>query len=492
MICVSIGRNRHSHLIQGHRPLAERGAELAELRVDWIQRKPDIGRLLRERPTPVVITCRRLQDQGKWFGTEEQRQSVLREAILAEADYVDIEEDIAGSLPRYGKTKRIVSYHNFETTPEDLADIHRRMTDCDPDIIKIVTTAVTPQDNVTMLNLVKSAAIPTVGFCMGDLGTVSRILCGRMGAPWTYAGADRAGQIAPGQLTFDDMLDLYRYDSISPQTRLFGVIGDPIGHSLSPLLHNTAFRRIDFDGCYVPFRIPPDHVAEALRGYQSLGFEGFSVTIPHKQAALQFADIPDETCRSVGAANTLYLRDDRWHAANTDAGAIADTILAALRTSEDDAVTLAGKRVLILGAGGVARAAVCAMKQQGAEVCLSNRTADRAEQLAAEFSCAVIDWEQRGTAECDVLINGTSVGMHPNVDASPFDADWLQPSTLVFDTVYTPENTKLLRSAADRGCRTAGGLEMFVRQAARQFEMFTGQPAPFDNLTETLRTAVTK
>ena len=169
MICVSLGRRRHPALKQAYRDLAKLNPDLVELRVDWIMSRLNVARLLKKRPTPVVITCRREQDKGRWSGTEEQRLAVLREAIIGGAEYVDIEEDVAASIPRYGDTKRLISYHNFEDTPTDLSEIHQRMTECDPDVIKIVTTANRPSDNVRGLELIKSATVPTVAFCMGDL-----------------------------------------------------------------------------------------------------------------------------------------------------------------------------------------------------------------------------------------------------------------------------------------------------------------------------------
>ncbi|MDG1898153.1 MAG: shikimate dehydrogenase [Fuerstiella sp.] len=487
MICVSLGRRRHSALKQAYRDLAKLNPDLVELRVDWIMSRLNVARLLKKRPTPVVITCRREQDKGRWSGTEEQRLAVLREAIIGGAEYVDIEEDVAASIPRYGDTKRLISYHNFEDTPTDLSEIHQRMTECDPDVIKIVTTANRPSDNVRVLELIKSATVPTVAFCMGDLGMISRILCGRMGAPFTYAAGSRAGEMAPGQLLWDDMRELYRYDSITSDTKVFGVIGDPIAHSLSPLLHSTAFHEVDFDGVYLPLRIPAEDVQQTLQEYDKLDVSGYSVTIPHKHAALDFAEVPDVQAKLIGASNTLFKADGKWHATNTDYDAIVKTVEVGLTTFPEDAREIKGKQVLILGAGGVARAAVCAMQQNGAAVTITNRSADRARALGEDLGCQVVDWEQRGEQVCDILINCTSVGMHPNVSESPFDLPWLNESMLVFDTVYTPENTQLLEYAKTRGCATASGLDMFVRQAARQFELFAGQSAPTDFMMETLR-----
>lgn len=487
MICVSLGRTRHSAFLEGHRQLAEAKAELVELRVDWIRRRPDIGRLLKDRPTPVVVTCRRKEDRGLWVGDEDQRRTVLREAIIGGAEYVDIEEDIAKSIPRYGSTKRIVSYHNFDETPLELYDIYERMTQCDPDIIKIVTMANSPSDNVRVLEMAEAAKLPTVAFCMGEFGIPSRILCARVGAPFTYAGFSREREMAPGQLTFAEVRNLYRFNKITKDTRVFGVIGDPIAHSKSPLLHNAAFRKIGFDGVYLPLRIPSESLTVSLKEFEKLGFEGFSVTIPHKEDVLDFADVPDVQADLIGAANTLYKSSDEWLATNTDYDAIIETIVEAMLAAKLEQPTLKDKRVVILGAGGVARAAVCAMQQQGATVLVTNRTKNRAKALAEEMGCLTTPWENRGAEHCDVLINCTSVGMHPNVDESPYEQHWLSESMMVFDTVYTPENTLLLKHARQRGCTTASGIEMFVRQAARQFRLFTGQEPPVEYMMETLR-----
>ena len=470
-----------------HLHLAEKGAELVELRVDWMRKRPDIGRLLNDRPTPVVVTCRRQDDRGRWTGTEEQRMTLLREAIIGGADYVDLEEDIAGNVPRYGETKRIVSYHNFEETPDHLYDIYERMTQKDPDVIKIVTMANSPVDNIKILEMVETAKVPTIGFCMGEFGIPSRILCGRYGSPFTYAGFSRDREMAPGQLTFAQVRNLYRFNRITKNTRVYGVVGDPIAHSMSPLIHNAAFRKIKFDGVYLPLRIPAERLAPNLRELEKLGFEGFSVTIPHKEDALEFADVPDLQTDVIGASNTLFKASDKWHATNTDYDAIVESVNSGLKASAVKSPQIAGKKVLILGAGGVARAAAHAMMQEGGSVSITNRTRDRAKTLAEELGCQILGWENRAAEYCDILINCTSVGMHPNVDEAPFEENWLNESTLVFDTVYTPENTLLLKKARARGCTTVSGVEMFVRQAARQFELFTGQNPPLDYMAETLR-----
>ena len=491
MICVSIGRTRHLMVVQEHKDLAERGAKLVELRLDWLQSLPELNRLIKDRPTPVVVTCRRKEDRGRWRGSEEQRLMILRQAIVAGVEYVDLEIDVAKSVPRYGKTKRIISYHNFEETPDNIASIHQQMSKLDPDIIKIVTMANTPGDAARILRLVADSTIPTAGFCMGELGLPSRILCGKYGSPLTYATFSRDRELAPGQIVFEDMRDIYHYDEINRDTAVFGVVGDPIGHSLSPLIHNTALRSAGINAVYIPFRIPAETLASSLADLDWLGVRGFSVTIPHKEAAAKFAHHCNPAVQAIGAANTLFRNElGQWEASNTDYDAALEAILVGLDPVNPEPSKLMGRKALVLGAGGASRAIALALVRSGAMVTISSRTHKRATALADELNCTHCSWENRGAVDPSVLVNCTPVGMHPNLDDSPFAENWLTPGMLVFDTVYNPETTLLIKHARQRECKVVTGIEMFVRQAARQYERFTGQPASLEEMRATLRAAI--
>ncbi len=490
MICVSIGRTRHKMMLAEHRALAERGAQLVELRLDWLSRDPDVNRLISDRPTPVVVTCRRDSDRGRFGGPEEQRQTFLRAAIVGGAEYVDIEDDIAASIPRYGDTQRIVSHHNFEETPDDLEEIHERMCDLDPDIIKLVTMANHPADSVRLLKLVETSEIPTIGFCMGEVGLPSRLLCCKYGAPFTYATFSSERALAPGQLSFAEMYDTFHFDRLGADTRVFGVLGDPIGHSQSPLIHNAAFAADGIDAIYLPFRVPADNLNSSLSAFEWLEIDGYSVTIPHKQAVIDHAEICDDSVTRLKAANTLFRSDTgTWSASNTDLPAAIDTLLTALDSSGQSR-SLSGRKCLVLGAGGAARAIAGGLVDAGCGVTVSGRTRQRASALAEELGCQDVSWENRGAQFADILVNCTPVGMHPHVDDSPFEPQWLGDSTLVFDTVYNPENTMLLKQAKERGCPTVSGVEMFIRQAALQYETFTGRMAPMDLMRDTLRRGI--
>lgn len=489
MICVTVGRTRHRMVTAQHQELADQGAELVELRLDWISRLPDLDRLLKVRPTPIIVTCRRPVDGGRWRASEEQRLTILRQAIVAGVDYIDLEVDIAKKIRRYGKTKRIVSFHDFTGTPDDLDDIYKKIAECDPDIIKIVTTATSPTDNVHLLRLVKNADRPTVGFCMGDYGVVSRVLCGKFGSPFTYATFSKERVLAPGQLSFEDMKHLYRYDQINAETKIFGVLGDPIAHSLSPLIHNTAFREQGINAVYLPLRVPSDQLLDTLRAYEFLGFSGYSVTIPHKQAVMEYAQFVNEASKRIGASNTLFKNArGEWCAANTDYDAGLSSILLGLEQKGE--TSLDGKRVLILGAGGAARAIALAVSKAGAALTITNRSKQRGAELAAEIGCQFVTWENRGAVSSDVLVNCTPVGMFPEMDETPFAENWLREDMVVFDTIYNPENTLLIKHARERGCKVVSGIEMFVRQAAAQFKYFTGMNASLDQMGRTVRRGI--
>jgi 3-dehydroquinate dehydratase/shikimate dehydrogenase len=489
MIAVSIGRGRHKMMIAEHRYLAEHGAELVELRVDYVVRAVNLKRLLHDRPCPTIIACRRAQDGGHWERSEEERITLLRTAIANGVDYIDLEEDIAGRIPRFGKTKRIVSYHNFEETPENLREIHDRCAAHDPDIVKVATTANHPRDNVRILQLISESEIPTVAICMGDMGIPSRILAGKFRAPFTYATFQKERAVAPGQLSFEEMRDVYHYDDINMETEVYGVIADPIGHSLSPVVHNAAFQALKLNKVYIPFRVPREDLADFFQICRQLGVHGVSVTIPHKEAVVPLLSSTDAAVDHIGAANTVVMEGFEKKGSNTDFAAALESIDASLRRGREMDV-LTGRKALVLGAGGVAMAVVHALTTRNVEIYVASRTHSRAEALAKRFHCQALPWNDRHSIKCDLLVNCTPVGMHPHVNESPFETERLSRSMIVFDTIYNPEHTLLVKAARDRGCPVVTGVDMFVRQAVFQFKEFTGQEAPEELMREAIRRAI--
>lgn len=490
MICVSIGRSRHKHMKAEHRHLVECGAKLVELRLDYITSRVNIARLLRDRPCPVVATCRREADGGKFKGTEEQRLMILRSAIAEGVDYIDLEDDIAKSIPRYGKTKRIISYHNFRNTPEDLRGLHDKLSECDADIVKIATMANNPHDNLRMLEMMQQSESPTVGMCMGDMGTPSRILAGKFGAPFTYATFHHERALAPGQLSFQQMNETYFYEQINEDTDVYGVIADPVGHSLSPMIHNAAFRDVGINAVYVPFRVPSEALQKFVEDVPRLGVLGLSVTIPHKETIGNHLSKVDPAVKGISAVNTVLFRNSGVIGYNTDYKAAMDSLENATGTIGADPSPLKGRRVLVLGAGGAARAVMYGLKQRNATTFISSRTMKRTEQLADEFEGKAIEWDARHKVPAEIIINCTPIGMHPNVDETPFKKTNLRPTQIIFDTVYNPESTLLIKNARELKCQTVTGVDMFVGQAALQFYLFTGKAAPIPLMRELLKRAL--
>ncbi len=489
MICVSVGRGRHKMLIAEHKHLADHGAQLVELRLDYIRRPINLGRLLETTPCPAIVTCRRPKDGGKWMKTEEERQVILRTAIASKVDYVDIEMDIANKIPRFGTTKRIISYHNFDETPENLEEIHQQMAEMDPDIIKLATMANNPMDNVRALRLCRDSKIPTAAFCMGEMGMNSRILCGRFGSPFTYATFHPERQLAPGQLSWGQMVKNYNYDKITEKTKILGVIADPVGHSLSPAVHNACIRKQGLDMIYLPFRVPAEYLEEFISVCPELGIHGLSVTIPHKEKVLKCINALDDDVVGVRACNTVVFKDINAYGYNTDIGAAVSVLKDAIGADQDAETPFVGKKVLVLGNGGVARAVAFGMKKAGGEIFITGRDHRNAETLADTVGCKTVEWGGRGNFETDIIVNCTSVGMLPNMDESVFEKEWFQKQTIVFDTIYNPERTLFIKQAREAECQTVTGVDMFVRQAAKQFKLFTGYDADVKLMREEVKRA---
>ncbi|MGD0655460.1 MAG: shikimate dehydrogenase [Thermoguttaceae bacterium] len=493
MICVSIGRGRHRHVIAEHRHLVEQGARLVELRLDYINGEVNVKRLVADRPCPVLITCRRMADGGKFSGSEEQRQLLLRTAITEGVEYVDLDYDIAGMIPRFGRSKRIVSMHDFRKTPENLEEIHRRLCGLDPDIVKIAVMANHPHDNLRVLDMIRQSEVPTIGVCMGDIGIPSRILAGKFGAPITFATFHHERAMAPGQLTFQQMMEVYNYDKIDANTEVYGVAADPIGHSLSPLIHNAAFQHYGMNKVYIPFRVPREDLSRFIDEAPQLGIRGLSITIPHKEDVIKKLTEVDASVRGIGAANTVVFEGQKRLGYNTDHHAAMSSLEDVLRADnpqEKRENPLQGKSALVLGAGGVGKAIIYGLSRRGVQVVVSDGVLHQAATLAKNFNCRSVDWGARHTVTADLLFNCTPVGMHPNVDETPFDKHHLRPSMIVFDVVYNPENTLLVKEARGRNCTVITGIDMFVRQACLQFKIFTGRDGPAEVMRETIRRAI--
>jgi 3-dehydroquinate dehydratase / shikimate dehydrogenase len=340
------------------------------------------------------------------------------------------------------------------------------------------------------LELSRKSKVPTIGLCMGDIGTPSRILAGKFGSPFTYATFHHERALAPGQLSYQQMTEIYHYDQINAETEVYGVIADPIGHSLSPQLHNACFHHCQLNKVYIPIRVPRENLQQFIDHAPAWGIKGLSVTIPHKEEVIKKLTDADAAVRGIGAANTVLFEDNKRLGFNTDCQAAIDSLESAVGGREELDRRLAGKTALVLGAGGVGKAVVFGLLRRGANVVVADGVALRALTLAKRFDCRSVEWSARHTVPVDLLFNCTPLGMHPNVDETPFEKHHLRPSMIVFDAVYNPENTLLMKEARSRNCTVITGVDMFVRQACLQFELFTGEEGPADLMRETIRRVI--
>jgi 3-dehydroquinate dehydratase / shikimate dehydrogenase len=495
-LCVPIFVKDRAQTLRDVAIAAEAGAEMVELRLDRTG-DVDLADIIDSAGIPCLATCRPRWEGGYFERNEVHRMAMLERAIPFAA-YVDVELKAghqfihrAAIAPGGNYSKLIVSSHDFAGRPERLYNIVREMNALPIKAIKIAWTARTIRDNLEAFELLQTKQKPTIALCMGEAGLLSRVLAKKFCAFLTFASSSAGEETAPGQITIHDMKRLYRWDAIGPSTKVYGVVAHPVRHSMSPAIHNAGFDAIGFDGVYLPMLVESSYESfkafmETFVPFEGLHLSGLSITIPHKENALRYlkekgAEI-EPLAEQIGAVNTIAIDGGKLRGFNTDYAAILDTITQALGTSRDG---LKGLRIAVIGAGGTGRTAVAGLTAHGATVVIYNRSKEKADALAAEFNGKtgkVVSARMEKLCDncCEVLINTTPLGMHPNVDASPLrhDASALRPEMLVFDTIYNPMKTKLLAQAEAVGAKTVGGVEMFVRQAAGQFSAWTGSEAP--------------
>ena len=483
------------------------GAEAVELRLDYAQTElagDDVQMLIEaahRMGLMVLATCRPNWEGGNYQDSEQQRLGILRLATARGADFVDVElacfqregfdighlTDPQAAEAGHEKTKFLLSSHDFTAKPADIAQRLDRMADFGADVCKIAYQADSIEDSFEALDVVRERAAvgqAVVALAMGQAGVMTRLLAKKLGAFLTFASLTPESQTAPGQLTVEQMKSVFRWDEVNRGTKVFGVIGFPVAHSMSPALHNGSFRQVNYNGLYLPMLVEPGWerfraFVDGMRQRQWLNLRGLSVTIPHKHNALEYVRANngqlERLAEQIGAVNTLLFEGDKVSGFNTDYAGSLDAITNTLGISRHE---LKGMSAAVVGAGGAARALVAGLTDVGAQVTIYNRTVDKAKILGQEFDSEWAGLEQLRQLDCELLVNATSIGMHPHVDESPVPGEYLKKGMAVFDTVYNPPRTLLLREAAAAGATVVDGVAMFVNQAAAQFEMFTQQRAP--------------
>ena len=479
-------------------------ADMTELRVDCLE--PDERLLIRRFPEqagmPVILTIRRDVDGGQFVGGEGVRINLMARGLaFAETDrrrnfaFLDIEEDLdVPSLEEAARTfgTRIIrSYHNSQGTDPNLLTKIRSMRHSENEIVKISVRANSTKDVLHLLKAGKECADQEkILISMGHYGTYSRILAEQFGSTISYTSAfdeEDAPPAAPGQVDIQELTNLYHFRSITKNTKLYGITGNPLKASSSPQFFNTIFELEGTNAVYVPF--PADSIVDFMEIANHLSLEGVSVTIPYKESVIPFLNSMTDEVRKIGACNTLILTPQGWKGANTDARGFSGSLLAFLSREN-----FKRQRVTVIGAGGAARAVIYELHRLGAKVLILNRTAGKAASLAAPYKFAWGGLDERGIARIekyrDIIIQTTPVGMgssgNPSDFADPLAFYNFSGREEVMDLVYNPKMTPLLKRASGAGCNVLNGYDMLIRQAQHQYVYFTGKEFP-DHLVSRIR-----
>jgi 3-dehydroquinate dehydratase/shikimate dehydrogenase len=500
-LCVAVAGDSQERLWQNLHSTVATGNLFVELRLDALPQPEAAMAALQafcaeHHGVIVLATCRRKEGGGQFAGSVEQQLLLLEQCAQAGASLVDVElETLEAAQPdrlrhfrgalKGSRTEVLVSAHDFAATGDlqgTLALLRRLGAPLQPLLYKVVTTATCLADNLRMLHFLEQASseTPIVGMCMGAAGVPSRVLALRSGAVFTFAAAEGTQGTAPGQLSESAMRGQYRVQALTAQTKIYGIAGNPVTHSLSPVLHNAGFTATGLDAVYLPLHT---ETVEDLRVFvQGLPVAGLSVTMPWKVAILPYLDAMEPEAARFGAVNTVVRRDDgNLFGTNTDLAAIVEPLEARM--------PLAGARILLLGSGGAARAAAFGLQVRGARVSILNRTRASAEALADESGGVVAD--PRNLRGYDAIVNATPAGMlGPAADELAVDPSALDDARVVFDMVYRPTETPLIRHARARGLTVITGDEMFLHQAAGQWRLWTRTPAPLSILQGALQAAL--
>ncbi|KAI4303538.1 hypothetical protein MLD38_039151 [Melastoma candidum] len=469
LICAPVMAESVDQMLGQIRTAKGQGADLVEIRIDFLKNfspKQDLEVLIKQSSLPTLITYRPKWEGGEYDGDEGKRQEALRLAVELGADYIDVELQVAPEFVNSIKgrnserTKIIIFSHNYKKTPssEEIGNLAARIQAAGADIIKIAATALDITDCARIFQLLAHSQVPTIAIAMSERGLISRILAAKHGA----------------------------------DTKVHGVIGKPIGHSKSPHLYNAAFKSVNFNGIYLTLLV--DNVANFINAYSNPDFVGYSYTIPHKEDGLRCCDEVDPIAKAVGAISCMIRRpnDGKLMGYNVDYLGAIGAIEEALRGSNGTPATaspLAGKLFVVIGAGGAGKALAYGGYEKGARVVVAYGSFDKAKELASKVGRKAItlaELEDFHPEEGMILANTTSVGMKPNTDQTPLAKKALSNYSLVFDAIYTPKWTRLLKEAQECGATVVFGTEMFINQAFVQFERFTGLPAPKQLIRDTL------
>ena len=473
-LCISLTERLTVDLIDRMSDLSGL-ADMFEIRGDLVS-DIDLLTVLRVRTKPLIFTARAASEGGKMKDDDPKRRNLLHEAVRRGYDYVDVEyrSGFFDIMTEKAGKGLIVSFHDMTGTPQDLETLYDGMCKTGADIVKIAVSPRSMSDVGRLMELVRrhaGSSTPLVAIALGPHGAITRIVGPKYGAPIIYASTGKGHEAAAGQIPAEEMDTLYNVRSINPQTKVYGLVGGDVLRSLSPAIHNRGFVESGTDAVFVPLQT--ESLAAFFQAFPHLGLSGFSVTRPYKVEMVGRMHAVDATVAQCGSVNTVVVHDTgQLHGTSTDGLGVVTP----LRKRGE----IKGKQVMILGAGGAARAAAVALEERGARVRILARNREKATQVGAEVGCAAGDLNVLLNAQWDILVNATPVGGGSLAEQTLVPKALLKSGAIVLDMIYDPLETRLLREAAQAGCVVISGFEMLLSQAAAQFEVWTGAEAPVE------------
>jgi 3-dehydroquinate dehydratase/shikimate dehydrogenase len=501
MICVSIAQESR-RLALADMLNAARGGDLIEIRLDRFAKAAEVAELLAAKPKPVIMTCRRTQDGGQWEGPEEERLALLRHCIISKADYVEIELDVADQIRPFPGCKRVISYTNLQETPADIAEIYQEARSKNPDVIKLMTLARTPEEAWPLVQILAKPVLPTVVVGLGKPGLMLSILGKKMGSPWTYVALERGMEAYPGEPTIQALQSVYHYPSIERNTRLIGVTGFTELEAVTAGLLNAAMRHLDLPARCLPLGVGNSRLFRKVM--EAVHLAAVVVDEPNRHALLDIPAELDSAARQIEAVDLLLHHDQKWHGYNLlcrgAVAALETTIRTESgRTSVSPIVSaekpLEGRATMLVGVNAAARSLAYGIKKRGGALIVASHNRQAAHALAQQLDCRFVPFEALYTTMHDVLVlcgdpQDQSRGSpshspgRPEQAGQPVHSGYLRSGMTVMDLTGLPRKSAFLRDAQSRDCRVVEPRQILLELGLLQTHLIAGREVPREPLEE--------
>ncbi len=486
MICISLAQASR-RMALADMLNASRQCDLIEVRLDCFEKTPDIAELLANKPKPAIMSCRRPKDGGNWSGSEEERLTLLRQCIVAKADYVEIELDVADQIRRFPPAKRVITYTDLQETPRDIGEIYAECQSKSPDVIKLVMNARTPEEAWPLLQLVARQTTPTVVLGIGKPGIMLSVLGKKIGTPWTYAALEKGMESYPGQPSVRELRDIYHYESIGKGTRFLGVTGFGETEFAKVAAFNSLFAHQQANVRCLPLGVGSLPIFRKIM--DSVKLTGVSVDAEHQDALVGLATMLSPEAETARGVDLLLPGEQGWVGYYTAFNAILSALESALAEKTPGDNPLQGKILMLVGVNSSTRAIGAAARERGARLIIASHRKEAAHELAQALECRFVQWEALYSTMHDCVVVCADEREHVKAKAGAADGGlhpgFLKPGMVVMDlTAARP--TPFLAAAKQRGCRAVLPAEILPEQLARQASLVTGQPADINRIRESL------